>query len=78
MIIAALTFSPSDIGIPLVTEDGEKSGVSSKSAAVQGISMVTASRIGMAAPGMLLIPVFMDKLEKRGILARYWVTHIHQ
>ena len=58
-------------GIPLTTEDGEKCDVSSTNAAVQGISMVTASRIGMAAPGMLLIPIFMDKLEKRGILARY-------
>ena len=48
--------------------------MSSTTAAVNGISMVTASRIGMAAPGMLLLPVFMDKLEKRGILARYVKT----
>ena len=58
------------IGIPLTTESGERVGVSSTSAAVQGISMVTISRIAMAAPGMLVLPVFMDKLEKRGILAR--------
>ena len=58
------------IGIPLTTESGERVGVSSTSAAVQGISMVTISRIAMAAPGMLVLPVFMDKLEKRGVLAR--------
>ena len=59
------------VGIPLTTEAGEKLGVSSTTAAVQGISMVTISRIAMASPGMLLLPVFMDKLEKRGILARF-------
>ena len=58
------------IGIPLTTESGERVGVSSTSAAVQGISMVTISRIAMAAPGMLVLPVFMDKLEKRGVLTR--------
>ena len=58
------------IGIPLTTESGERVGASSTSAAVQGISMVTISRIAMAAPGMLVLPIFMDKLEKRGILAR--------
>ena len=40
-----------------MTENDEKTGVNSKSAAVQGISMVTISRIAMAAPGMMLIPV---------------------
>merc|ERR1712218_538317 len=53
-------------GIPLTTEAGEKIGVSSTNAAIYGISMVTVSRIAMAAPGMLLLPIFMDKLEKRG------------
>jgi hypothetical protein len=42
----------------------------SKTAARQGISMVTLSRIAMAAPGMVLIPMFMDRLEKRGFLAK--------
>ena len=36
-----------------------------------GISQVTLSRIGMASPGMLLIPVLMNSLERRGLLARY-------
>ena len=62
-------------GIPLTTEDGEKCGVSSTTAAVQGISMVTGSRIIMAAPGMLVLPIFMNKLEKRGILAKYVLQH---
>ena len=63
---SALNFT----GIPLTTESGERVGASSTSAAVQGISMVTISRIAMAAPGMLVLPIFMDKLEKRGVLAR--------
>ena len=25
----------------------------------------------MAAPGMVLIPMFMDRLEKKGVLAKY-------
>ena len=33
--------------------------------------MVVASRIGMAAPGMIAIPMFMNSLEKKGILKRY-------
>ena len=33
--------------------------------------MVVASRIGMAAPGMIAIPIFMNNLEKRGILHKY-------
>jgi len=58
-------------GIPLVDKDGEKVDESSKIAAKRGISMVTASRIGMAAPGMLLIPVLMNALDRRGLLAKY-------
>ena len=33
--------------------------------------MVAGSRIAMASPGMILVPMFMDALEKRGVLARY-------
>lgn len=57
-------------GIQLFTAEGERVGESSI-AARQGIAMVTLSRILMAAPGMVLIPMFMDRLEKRGVLARY-------
>jgi len=56
-------------GIMLMTEDGEKVG-ESKIAAKQGISMVTLSRIGMASPGMVLIPLVMNKLEQKGTFRR--------
>ena len=52
-------------------KNGDKTGENSIRAAKKGISMVVASRIGMASPGMILIPMFMDKLEKRGILQKY-------
>ena len=52
------------------TAEGERLG-ESKVAARHGIAMVTFSRIAMAAPGMVLIPLFMDRLEKRGFLAKY-------
>ena len=59
------------IGVPLTTKSGEKTGESSPKAAQQGIGMVVFSRIGMAAPGMITIPIVMDQLEKRGVLAKY-------
>ena len=58
-------------GVPLQTKDGQKTGETSVKAAQKGISMVVASRIAMASPGMILVPMFMDALEKRGVLARY-------
>merc|ERR1712029_21884 len=58
-------------GIPLMDKDGNRLDENSKVAARWGISQVTLSRIGMAAPGMLLIPVFMNSLERRGLLAKY-------
>jgi hypothetical protein len=57
-------------GVPVFTAEGERVGESGV-AAKQGIAMVTASRIAMAAPGMVLIPMFMDRLEKKGFLAKY-------
>ncbi len=53
-----------------MTEDGQFVGKST-TAATQGISMVVLSRIGMAAPGMMGIPIVMDKLEKKGVLKKY-------
>jgi len=58
-------------GIPLMDKDGNRLDESSKIAARWGISQVTLSRIGMASPGMLLVPVLMNSLERRGLLARY-------
>ena len=57
-------------GITVFTAEGERVGQST-TAARHGISMVTISRIIMAAPGMVLIPMFMDRLEKKGVLAKY-------
>ena len=37
----------------------------------EGISQVTLSRIGMAMPGMVLIPVIINSLERRGLLRLY-------
>lgn len=58
-------------GVPLMDKDGNKVGENSVTAARWGISQVTLSRIGMAAPGMLLNPILMNALEKRGLLAKY-------
>lgn len=60
-----------DVGVPLQTVTGAKTGENSAVAAKTGIAMVVASRIGMAMPGMIAIPMFMDRLEKRGILTKY-------
>ncbi len=40
------------VGVPVMTESGERVGESRK-AAQQGIAKVVLSRIGMAAPGMV-------------------------
>eukprot|EP00095_Tigriopus_kingsejongensis_P005593 maker-scaffold12_size759060-snap-gene-6.22 protein:Tk05593 transcript:maker-scaffold12_size759060-snap-gene-6.22-mRNA-1 annotation:"sideroflexin 12" len=56
--------------IPCQTADGDKIG-SSKVAAKEGIGKVTLSRVAMAAPGMVAIPLIMNSLEKRGVLAKY-------
>ena len=57
-------------GVELSTEQGQIVG-HSKTAARQGIGMVVLSRIGMAAPGMVAIPFFMNYLENKGTLAKY-------
>ncbi|CAG0903941.1 unnamed protein product, partial [Darwinula stevensoni] len=61
-------------GTPVFDVNGNRVG-DSKTAAKKGIGLVVISRIAMAAPGMLLIPVVMDKLEKRGVLQRMpWIS----
>jgi len=57
-------------GIMLESAEGEKIG-ESKIAARQGISMVILSRIGMATPGMVMIPIVMNKLEQQGFFKKY-------
>ncbi|KAG7162165.1 sideroflexin-2-like [Homarus americanus] len=56
-------------GIVVCDEAGNEL-VNSKVAAVKGISQVVLSRIIMAAPGMTLLPVIMERLEKQAWLRR--------
>lgn len=57
-------------GLMVETKEGEQVGLS-KVAATEGIAMVTASRIGMAMPGMVLIPIVMQKLDSRGLFRKF-------
>ncbi len=63
-------------GVTLMTEKGEEvKGVTSRIAAREGIAKVVLSRIGMAAPGMVLLPLVMNNLERRGVLRRLpWIS----
>uniref|UniRef100_A0A2P2I4I6 Sidoreflexin n=1 Tax=Hirondellea gigas TaxID=1518452 RepID=A0A2P2I4I6_9CRUS len=51
------------VGVRLLDDQGQHAG-NSKSAAVKGISQVVSSRIVMAAPGMLLLPLIMQQVER--------------
>ena len=57
-------------GIMLETKEGELVGTS-KIAAKEGIGMVTVSRTAMAMPGMVLVPLVMNKLESQGLFKKY-------
>lgn len=50
-------------GIAVYDEEGNEIGFSKK-AAYKSIAQVCASRITMAAPGMLIVPIIMEKIEK--------------
>ncbi|XP_043912484.1 sideroflexin-2 isoform X2 [Protopterus annectens] len=50
-------------GITVTDESDNRLG-NSKKAAVKGITQVVVSRITMAAPGMILLPILMEHLEK--------------
>ncbi|XP_037779555.1 sideroflexin-1-like isoform X2 [Penaeus monodon] len=61
-------------GVTLLDSNGNKLG-ESKTAAKKGIAAVCVSRILMAAPGMVLPPILMNVLEKRGTLKRMpWIS----
>jgi len=61
-------------GIAVTDENGKYIG-KSQTAAKQAIMQVVLSRIGMAVPGMILPPFFMDYLERRGTLRRMpWIS----
>lgn len=61
-------------GVSVYDEDKQRVG-ESRYAAVKGISQVTFSRILIAAPGMLLLPVLMQRLEKTAWLQKYRVVN---
>jgi tricarboxylate carrier len=59
------------LGVPVANQDGTEIYGNSVTAAAEGIGLVTFSRIAMACPGMVLTPVLMTILEKRGFLKRF-------
>lgn len=52
-------------GIMVTDKEGNNLGIKSKVAARKGISLVVLSRILLVSPSMILIPVIMQRLEKR-------------
>lgn len=61
-------------GIEIYDENGNYVG-RSRIAAVKGISQVVFSRIAMCAPGMLILPVIMESLEKYKTFRRLSFIH---
>lgn len=61
-------------GIEVQDEDGNIVG-KSRLAAVKGITEVVVSRITMAAPGMLLLPLIMERLERIPSFKRMTLLH---
>lgn len=61
-------------GVDVQDKDGLIVG-KSRVAAAKGISQVVFSRILMAAPGMLLLPVIMERLERLNWFKRLAILH---
>lgn len=61
-------------GIDVYDNNGHRVG-QSRLAAAKGITQVVVSRIVMAAPGMMLLPVIMERLEKYEWMRRMHVLH---
>ncbi|KTG37006.1 hypothetical protein cypCar_00024543 [Cyprinus carpio] len=61
-------------GIAVTDEDGNQLGHSRK-AAVKGITQVVISRVTMAAPGMIILPIIMQRLEKYRFMQK--ITFLH-
>uniref|UniRef100_A0A3Q1HAN5 Sidoreflexin n=2 Tax=Anabas testudineus TaxID=64144 RepID=A0A3Q1HAN5_ANATE len=61
-------------GIAVTDENGNKLG-HSKKAAIKGITQVVISRITMAAPGMIIMPIIMQRMEKLKFMQR--ITYLH-
>uniref|UniRef100_A0A8C4RN57 Sidoreflexin n=1 Tax=Erpetoichthys calabaricus TaxID=27687 RepID=A0A8C4RN57_ERPCA len=61
-------------GITVMDENDNKLGCSRK-AAVKGITQVVISRVAMAAPGMIILPIIMERLEKYPLMQRIKFLH---
>ncbi|XP_040599349.1 sideroflexin-2 isoform X3 [Mesocricetus auratus] len=61
-------------GICVKDKDQNELGCSRRAAAV-GITQVVISRITMAAPGMILLPVVMERLERLHLMKKVRVLH---
>lgn len=61
-------------GIPVTDENGNYA-CKSKSAAYTGISQVVFSRIVMAAPGMMFLPVIMERMERKAWFKSRTILH---
>ncbi|KAL1114946.1 hypothetical protein AAG570_007769 [Ranatra chinensis] len=57
-------------GVPVYDENNQLVG-KSKIAACKGITAVVFSRVVMCAPGMVLTPIIVNWLDKRGLFKRY-------
>ncbi|NXY75364.1 SFXN2 protein, partial [Glareola pratincola] len=61
-------------GVTVTDGDNNELGCSRR-AAVKGITQVVVSRITMAAPGMIILPIIMERLEKFPFMQRIRVLH---
>ncbi|KAF1456773.1 Sideroflexin-2, partial [Pygoscelis antarcticus] len=61
-------------GVTVTDEDNNELG-RSRRAAAKGIAQVVVSRITMAAPGMIILPIIMERLEKFPFMQRIRVLH---
>ncbi|XP_054062966.1 sideroflexin-2 isoform X1 [Rissa tridactyla] len=61
-------------GVTVTDGDNNELGCSRR-AAVKGIAQVVVSRITMAAPGMIILPIIMERLEKFPFMQRIRVLH---
>ncbi|XP_021101168.1 sideroflexin-2 isoform X2 [Heterocephalus glaber] len=62
-------------GISVKDKNQNEVGHSQRAAAL-GITQVVISRIAMAAPGMILLPVIMERLEKLDFMKKAKVLHV--
>ncbi|XP_050754859.1 sideroflexin-2 [Gymnogyps californianus] len=61
-------------GVVVTDRDNNELG-RSRRAAAKGIVQVVVSRIAMAAPGMIILPIIMERLEKFPFMQRIRVLH---